>query len=317
MYQWEDAVLEWISAQGDVTKLQAFYNTVLGEPFTDRGMAPPVDRIMLRRQMYVPEILHIGDDGRYSIIDARLPPGPLVLTMGADVQHDRIECEFVAWGKDKESWSVGYHIIPGDTSDLDGPAWETLKYILSQPTHGGIPLSLALIDSGDQAPTVYAFCDRYQFGVVPSKGADSTLDGRRVFKIFDVTGHQCKRVDLDTSHLKREFYIQTKVGPIDAPADDARLPAGYCHFPHDDDSYGRRYFEKLYSEDEVIKRTPSGGVRRYWDNGGRRNEALDCRVYALGALYVVASGLTAPSDDKTGAVDWPLFWEYLLLVKTS
>jgi phage terminase large subunit GpA-like protein len=307
MRSWEDIVEEWIKAQGDPRKLRIFVNTVLGEAYEERGEAPPVDRVMLRRQQYSPETLMVSDNGEYRLLEARLPPGPLCLTLGADVQHDRIECELVAWGRDKESWSAGYHIIPGDTSDPNGRPWQILTDLLTQPQHGGLPLALALIDSGDQSPVVYTFCDRFAGGVLPSKGDDRVGGGRRIFALRDVTGHQCKRIDLATSDLKQEFYLATKVGPIDAPPDGAPLPAGYCHFPTE---YDRRFFEKLYSEDRIVEVNRLGHARTYWKARGR-NEALDCRVYALGALYVYASALTAPEDDKSGEVDWPLFWDIL------
>jgi phage terminase large subunit GpA-like protein len=40
----------------------------------------------------------------------------LFLTAGVDVQKDRIEVEVVAWGRGKESWSVDYRVIEGNTA---------------------------------------------------------------------------------------------------------------------------------------------------------------------------------------------------------
>jgi phage terminase large subunit GpA-like protein len=312
MRSWEDICEEWIKAQGNPAKLRVFINTVLGEPYEERGDAPPVDRVMLRRQDYVPETYIVKDDGTREILEAVLPEGPLLVTLGADVQHDRIECELVAWGKGKESWSLGYHILDGSTDDPGAGAWSQLREILLRPTHGGFPLSLALIDSGDQAPIVYSFVDRYfQGGVLPSKGASNTVGKGRILALRDNPGYHCKRIDLDEGMLKAEFYAATRIGPVDAPPEGGQLPAGYCHFPQ---SYDRRYFEKLYSETHEIERTKTG-VRYYWKTHGR-NEALDCRAYALGALYVLASAATAPSDDPS-SVDWELFWELLTPEKIS
>ena len=310
MRSWESAAGEWIEAQGNPSKLRVFVNTYLGEPYEERGEAPPVDRVMLRRENdYFPETLTITDDGKRVWGDARVPDGPLIVTLGADVQHDRIECELVAWGPGKESWSIGYHILPGDTSDPNGPPWQALTEILNRPTHGGLKLVLALIDSGDQAATVYTYCDRFLSGVLPLKGSSNTLTGRRIFALRDVAGHQCHRVDLDEGQLKQEFYALTKVGPVDAPASGAELPPGYCHFPIDE-TYDRRYFEKLYSEDLVTETDRYGRSHRRWVKRGR-NEALDCRAYALAALYVIASLISRESDDADGTVDWEYFWEAL------
>ncbi|WP_419636776.1 terminase gpA endonuclease subunit, partial [Thiolapillus sp.] len=46
------------------------------------------------------------------------------LTAGVDVQRDRLECEVVAWGRDKISWSVDYQVLDGDTAQLE--VWQKL-----------------------------------------------------------------------------------------------------------------------------------------------------------------------------------------------
>lgn len=306
MRSWPDIVEEWIKAQGNPSRLRVFVNTVLGEPYEERGEAPDYQRIMLRREDYDPERLVIGDDGAYAITDAIIPPAVLCLTLGADVQHDRIEAELVGWGKDKESWSLGYFNIPGDTSDIDSVAWRTLKMILERPRP--LPLSLALIDSGDgsHTPVVYSFCDGYGSGVLPLKGGYSKTGGRFVFALRPVVGHYCKRVDVDEGHLKEEFYSLSRLGPADRPGPDDVLPSGYCHFP---DDYDRRHFEKLFAEDKIIEKDRFGRIRTYWKTRGR-NEALDCRAYALGALYVTAAAYTG-TEDAPASVDWAAFWEYL------
>jgi phage terminase large subunit GpA-like protein len=65
---------------------------------------------------------------------------------------------------------------------------------------------------------------------------------------------------------------------------------GYCHFPA-----GRsiEYFRQLTAE-KLITRYVKGFPRREWKKQDKaRNEALDCRVYALAALI-----LRAPQFDK-------------------
>lgn len=315
MRSWPDICEEWIKAQGNPGKLRVFVNTVLGEPYEERGDAPDYQRVMLRRESsesFDPERLTIGDDGAYTLTPATIPPGVLVLTLGADVQHDRIECELVGWSAGMESWSLGYHTIPGDTSDLDSIAWRTLKTIIETPR--ALPLSMALIDSGDgtHTPVVYSFCDGYGSGVAPLKGGYRSTGGRHVFAIRDVVGHYCKRIDLDEGYLKEEFYSLSRLGPADRPGPDDILPPGYCHFPS---TLDRRHFEMLFAEDKLVETDRFGRLRVYWKKRGR-NEPLDCRAYALGALYLVASAMTG-TDDNPNAVDWPLFWEYLAKIKSA
>ena len=60
---------------------------------------------------------------------------------------------------------------------------------------------------------------------------------------------------------------------------------GYCHFPVSDD-YDERYFRQVTSE-KRIRKYRKGVAYFEWDAGHRRNEALDCRVYALAALRIL------------------------------
>ena len=58
------------------------------------------------------------------------------------------------------------------------------------------------------------------------------------------------------------------------------------------------------------ERSRSGRVRYRWAKKRERNEALDCRVYALGALYVVASQVC---EDQLGldGIEWSKFWDFV------
>ena len=61
---------------------------------------------------------------------------------------------------------------------------------------------------------------------------------------------------------------------------------GYCHFPVGH-GYDPHYFQQLTSMKSVI-RYVKGVPRREWVVlSGRRNEAFDCRMYALAALYIL------------------------------
>jgi phage terminase large subunit GpA-like protein len=55
-------------------------------------------------------------------------------------------------------------------------------------------------------------------------------------------------------------------------------PVGYCHFP----MYSKEFFEQLCAE-QLITRVLNGIRRTVWEKRRDRNEALDCRVYAMAA----------------------------------
>jgi phage terminase large subunit GpA-like protein len=65
---------------------------------------------------------------------------------------------------------------------------------------------------------------------------------------------------------------------------DARAshPPGACHFPQ----YGEEYFRQLTAE-RLVTRIVKGFPRGSWEKEpGRRNEALDCRVYSRAAAAI-------------------------------
>lgn len=303
MRSWESIAQEWVEGHDDLPKLRAFVNTVLGEPFVERGEAPRWERIMLRREGWWPESIRIEDNRIVEYGEARRPDGALIVTIGADVQKDRIECEIVAWGQGKESWSIGYHVLPGETADLNSPAWSMLGEIIAMQ-HAGLPTALVLIDAGYNTPTVYQFVERYETGVAACMGDTRVGRQNRVFVVKDVEGYLARRVDLYTDQLKLEVYA----GLGKAMPDSGLAPPGYCHFPEE---YGEKYFRQLTAEERVPEKTRTGQRRYVWKiPDGRRNEALDCRVYALGALYVYASEISAQVRED-GLVDWVAFWDWL------
>ena len=66
-------------------------------------------------------------------------------------------------------------------------------------------------------------------------------------------------------------------------ADGASYPPGTCHFPQ----YNEEFFRQLTAE-RLVTRMVKGFPRGSWEKEpGRRNEALDCRVYAraTAAIY--------------------------------
>ena len=93
-----------------------------------------------------------------------------------------------------------------------------------------------------------------------------------------------------TPVAKGELYRWLKLEWLteDAIADGAGYPPGACHFPQ----YGDEYFKQLTAE-RLVTRIVKGFPRTSWEKEpGRRNEALDCRVYAraAAAIYGMIAG---------------------------
>ncbi|MCD0229820.1 phage terminase large subunit family protein, partial [Enterobacter hormaechei subsp. steigerwaltii] len=64
--------------------------------------------------------------------------------------------------------------------------------------------------------------------------------------------------------------------------------AGAVHFPNNPDIYDLSEAQQLTAE-ELVEKWVDGKRKIIWDSKKRRNEALDCFVYALAALRISIS----------------------------
>jgi phage terminase large subunit GpA-like protein len=261
-------------AQTNPALLQVFVNTVLGETWALKGDAPEWQRLYDRREDY-----KIGT----------VPKGGLFLTAGVDIQKDRIEVEIVAWGRGKESWSVDYQVLEGQTAEA--AVWQKLTAVLDThyQTESGaaLPIVKFAIDSGYAAPEVYAWTRQHGGArAVVIKGDSRAAAPISQPSPIDV-GPQGKRVHwgikvwpVNGSMIKEELYRWLR---LERPTEESEspYPAGYCHFPE----YGEEYFKQVTAE-QLVTRIIKGYRRPEWQKTRDRNEALDCRVYARAAAAV-------------------------------
>ena len=138
-------------------------------------------------------------------------------------------------------------------------------------------------------------------------GDDSVRQGKQIFMVRDVAGYDLRRIDLDVSALKHELYEYLMRG---VPKDREHYPHGYCHFPKDEQKYGERYLRQLTSETYMDKVMETGKTKSVWHlPSGRRNEALDVRVYAMGAIYVIRYDISLRFELEN-EISWLEFWKY-------
>lgn len=271
---------KWEDAKGSPEKEKTFTNTQLAETYKERGEVPEWERIYERRELYT-----IGS----------VPKDVLLLTMGVDVQKDRLEAEVVGWCRDRRSYSIDYRVLRGDT-DSDAVWVELEKLIHSTFTHENgfeMPIRQTAIDSGYRTNKVYSFVRKFSENqVIAIKGSDS----------MDVPIKQPKPVDVrvdgklvrrgiklwpcGSSVIKTEFYGFLK--KFKGSSDE--YPTGYCHFP----MYDEEFFKMLTAEQLLVKIDPKGYQKYEWVKIRERNEALDTRVYATFASLKV--GITRFKD---------------------
>lgn len=275
-------VRKWMEAKGSPEKLKTFVNTQLAETWVEKGEAPEYKRLYERRELYPINILQ---------------KGIVFLTAGADVQKDRIEVEVVGWGRDKQSWSVDYRVIMGDTA-TDKP-WTELDKLLNESwaTNGEnrIQLRVLTVDSGFNTQHVYNWVRKHPSDRVRAiKGSDSLQMAFGQPKDTDVSrdGGKVRRATkvwpVGVSVIKSELYSWLK---LDAAGDDGKFSSGYCHFPQ----YAEEYFKGLCAE-QLMKKTLNGRTVYRWEKAYERNEPLDCRIYARAAASMFGMDRFVESD---------------------
>ena len=258
----EEAVGEFLRAKKLPETLRVFVNTYLGETWEDEG--EKIDDLGLyeRREDYT------------------FPNEVVLLTAGVDVQDDRIECEVVGWGINEETWSIDYHIIYGDPSAPN--IWQELDLALSKTYEKTDKTKLKIvstcIDSGHHTNMVYQFCKpRYVRRIFAVKGFGG--EGKPI--VSRPTRNNIAKVTLfgvgvDTA--KELIYSRLRI---------KEHGAGYCHFPK---QYTEEYFRQLTAE-KVVTKYRRGFKKREWVLMRPRNEALDCRVYAMSAFTLLNADL--------------------------
>lgn len=279
-FSWGEAAELWVEAHKRPEMLRGFVNTILGETWQERGEAPDWKRLYERRNVYEPNTV---------------PRGGMFLTMGVDVQKDRLALEIVAWGRDKRSWSIDYRQIPGDTTNT-GPTgpWARLSEVLDEQfAHENghlLPIKLAAIDSGFNTQTVYDFVRRYPANrVIATKGFDNLNVIIGTPKVVEVDARGSKRRrggkvwPVGVNVLKSELYAWLKLEkPTESEVLETGFPPGWIEFPQ----YGEQYFQEMTAEELVIRKV-RGYNRPTWIKVGAQNEALDCRILARACAAIV------------------------------
>lgn len=270
---WQECVDIYEKTKKNPSLIQGFQNTILGETYEQESEAPEWQRLYETRETYP-----IGT----------IPYGGLFLTAGVDVQKDRIECEVVAWGRQKQSWSVEYFVLDGDTAHLD--VWHKLEQVLMKdyPHASGssMPIRVMCVDSGYATQDVYGFVSKFSQAVWGGSGARASQphtvvaikgQSRDTAMILSTSKADTKKKGLKVWNvsgpvIKTELYRWLKTERVGEDASQF----GQCHFPQ----YGEEYFKQLTAERQIVK-ISNGYPKPVWEKDPtRRNEALDCRVYA-------------------------------------
>ncbi len=259
--RWSELVTQFEAAADSIERKKTFTNLVLAEVWQDaQSEMPGAAALASRCEPYA----------------AEAPAGVALVTAGVDLQHDRAEVELVGWGRGFESWSLAYHTVYGDPTQPQ--LWALLDELLAKELRheSGMPLriSAACVDAGFLPDEVLAFTkERFSRRIYAVKSLSvgwskpiwprKAIYNRKALPLFLISADEAKT------------WVHNRLKIADAGP-------GFCHFP-----IGRPvdYFSMLTVE-KLVTRTRNGRPYREWLNPKReRNEALDCRCYAVAALH--------------------------------
>lgn len=261
---WGEMAVKFLEDKKNPETLKTFINTSLAQTWEEEGETIECETLNERLEPYSEEV----------------PEHVCILTAGVDIQKDRIEAEVVGWGKDYESWGIEFRSFFGDTSKLE--VWKELDVYLSKVwMHQlGVKILIAcvFIDSGFLSQQVYEFVKprigRRIFAIKGLRSVGSPVVGRP-------SRNNSLRVPLfpiGTESAKDQIFSWLKLtepGP------------GYMHYP-EGRGYDEEYFRQLTAEKAVVKMYKGIAIGRQYIKIRPRNEALDMRVYAYGAIVLLS-----------------------------
>ena len=257
---WKDIARKFLKAHKDASKLQVFYNTVLGESWEVHTHSGLDEALFRRREHY----------------DAEVPAGVLLLTMGVDTQDNRLEYEVVGWDRHGQSWGISRGVIPG-RADAPG-VWEEVDALLDKEWRlaNGMRMKIlaTFVDSGGHfTSSIYKECARRASRRIwPIKGERG--EGKPECRPMKRSQGEGAKFMLGVDEGKAGIMFEAQVeepGP------------NYMHFPIEQRAgYDREFFRGLISERLEIHRR-GGQAVAVWEQFYERNEPLDCRNYARAA----------------------------------
>lgn len=264
--KWASIIDDFLEAKDLPDKLKTWINTTLAKTWDESqaGEGVEAETLSERTEEYA----------------APIPKGVYMLTAAVDVQDDRLEVEVLGWGMNYETWSIDYRVIWGDPASSD--VWDSLDDILTSDYQHELGVSLkpaiTLIDvGGHHSESVYQFVKKKSAQKRRVYGCRGSSTRNR--PIFD-------KISRNNSYNVRVCYIGTDTAKEliysylakDSPG------AGYMHHPH---HYDDTYFAQLTAERKVLTYEKGKSVVKWDLPSGKRNEALDLKVYNFAAYRVL------------------------------
>ena len=268
---WENLMEEYLACKNDQEQLKTFINVTLGEVYEDEYHTKASADGLSKR----------AAEEKYK--EGIPPKEVLILTLGVDVQDDRLSMSVIGFGRNEEMYLIDRKVIYGSPARAD--LWAQLDEVLqgkyTNEEGQELKIDTAAIDTGGHyTQETYQYVrERKQLGIIgikgmgqkgkPALGKPSKVDINFSGKVLK-RGFELFPVGVDT--IKTTLHNKLK---------DAEVGQGYIHFyPTTKGSY----FEELTAERQILK-YKNGYQERVWvKKNNQANEALDEMVYAYASF---------------------------------
>lgn len=280
-----DIVADFLEAKKAPDTFQVFVNTSWGETWEEKGEQAETHVLLARRELYA----------------AVVPAGACCLTMGVDVQDDRLEALVIGWGPGEEAWVIDKRDIPGDPQRPE--PWQGLDELLTSTfrheSGALLEIETTCVDTaGHRTQYAYDYVRRHRvqrvYGIIGRDGGDRPIVSAPARK---GTGTERRPVDLYTvgvDSCKALVYSRLRV---------TEKGAGFVHLPLEHQAKSgdlmagvdEEFIAQLTAE-KLVTKHKQGVPHRIWVQTRPRNEALDMFVYAVAALRLRRPDLVAMAE---------------------
>jgi len=269
LQSWETIAHEWLKAKGNPAAESVFLNDTVGIVYDAKGEAPPWEELR--------------DRASKATIERRIVPAwAVVLTLGIDVQKDRVEWQLVGWGRDYRRHAIEADVITGHISESECRAGLDMLLAMEWKNTAGrmLKLDLAAIDGNAWTEDVWGWAKRHPASrviMVRGVGSDSAPLLARVKRERNRQGKLVKYVgrfyNFGTSVMKMFLYRNL---PKQDPAE-----RGYVGFPM---GMPDEYFRQLTAERRTAVKRRDGFTDYKWvKDPNQANEMLDTMLQAEAA----------------------------------
>lgn len=287
---WRKICAEHVKARREgIASIQVFHNTILGRPWKTSLNKIDAETLMQRAEPIGKPNVFIRSKGYREYV---IPPEVLAVTVGVDVQDNRLEATVVGWTATMAPVYLEHAVFDGNT--LLPEVWALLDcwhidWAETHPDGWHLRIDAMAVDSGGRegrTQVIYDWCaERLSRGIYAIKGDDGP--NRKVWQkakkvkgtvsLYIVGTDQLKTMVLD--QLGRATVVVDSDGVIET--DGQGQPVRDPHSARFSDGLEQVWYEQVTGEVRRLTLKQGRPVIEFKAKiAGATNEALYCAAYA-------------------------------------